>query len=131
MILGGAIPKQRQRHGAVLGPVDNRLIHAIKHQIHIRYHPRIPLEKLQQPPYREHRSALHARVKQVHVELPRNDYDTESREFLGFSHMGRRNPGHSPGLEVVVDPPEEIWACLARLRGVKTVSFGGGVGVGG
>lgn len=109
----GTIPKKRQRHRFMLSSVDSRLIHAIKHYIHIRYHPRIPLEKLQQPPYSKHGSALHTRVVQIHEQLSTNDHDPESRVFLGLRQMGRGDPSPSPGLEVLMDPPEEFWAFLA------------------
>lgn len=117
--LGGAVPKQRQRHVVVLGPVDARLVHTIKHHIHVRHHSREPFKQLNQSPDRENRPALHARVVHIHIQLPLHDHNAERREFLGLRQLGRRDSAPSPGIEIVVNPPEEVRAFGAGLSATR------------
>lgn len=126
--LGGAIPKQRQRHVHVLSAVDVRLVHTIKHHIHIRHHSWKPRQQLNQSPDREHRPALHARVVHIHVQPPLHDHRPERRELLRLRQVGRRDPAPSPRVQIVVDPPEELRAFGAGRSAARPAWRSGGVG---
>lgn len=125
MRLSGTVPEQRQWHGPMFSPVNTRLVHAIKHHINIRYHPRVPSKKLQQTPDRKHGSALHTRIVQINKQFPTNYHDPESSEFPGFHQMGIRDSGPGPRFEIPMDPPEEFRACLTGSTRTKTTPSGG------
>lgn len=121
--LGGAIAEQRQRQRPMFCPVNTRLVHTIKHHINVRNHPWVPPQKLQQPPDRERRSALHARVVQIDEQSAPDDHGPERREFSGLLQVGRRDSGPVPGLEILVDPPEELGAFVSGRIGFVATAF--------
>lgn len=96
----------------MFSPVNVRLIHAIKHQVHIRHHPRILLHQLQESPESEHHPTLHAGVVKIRIESPIDNHDPKCSELLSFLHMLLRDPGLAPGLKVPVDKLEELGAIL-------------------
>jgi len=108
VFLCGAIPKERHRHSLVFNPVDSWLIHAIKHHIHIRHHPRVPPQKLQQSPQSEHRPTLHTRIVPIHKHLPVNNHHSERRKPLRPRHVSLRDPALHPRLQVPPDRPEKV-----------------------
>lgn len=108
----------------MLGPVNNGLVHTIKHDIHIRNPIRVPRKELQQTPNGEHGSALHTSPVQIHIQLPANNHHAKRRVLLGRLQMGRGDPGSGPRLQIVVDPSEEIgafWGFRAGRR--RTTPF--------
>lgn len=103
-----AIPKQRQRHGLILSPIDTRFIHTIKHHIHIRHHSRVPSKHLNQTPDRENRPALHTSIVHINIKPTFHDHYTKRRKFLRFFQLGHRNSSTSPRIQIVMNPPEEF-----------------------
>lgn len=124
---GGAIPEERQRERTMLGPVNNRLVHTIKHHINIRNHSRVPPEKLQQTPDREHGPALHTSIVQINEQSPSDDHRPESSEFPSLLQVTGGNSGPGPWLEILVDPPEELGAFASSRIGVGTTAFYEGI----
>lgn len=123
VVISCAISKQRQRHGAMFGLVNARFVHTIKHDVNIRYHPRIPFKQLQQSPYRKHHSALHTRVIKIQIQSTFINDHPKCRKILRLHYVILGYPSTRPGLQIVMDKPENFWALGGWLRGLETAPF--------